>query len=245
MSHELYDASCTNSLIRVLQTHHQTHKRALQLKNLSPCHMSYEWVTNSTYKWVTNFTDWVMLRVNVSCHMWMSHVTRQWVVSMSCVTCACILKHTTEFTIERCSSKIWAIRVTCPCTMSHVNESCHMSMNHVTREWVMSHVNDSCHTWMSHVTREWVVSHVNKSCHTSMSHVTREWDMSHVNETCRAYKFPDTPPGSLWNMSKILIFTSFHILKPCLQFLRELHRYNCNSLQHTATHCSKLHRYSV
>jgi len=63
--------------------------------------------------------------------------------------------------------------------MSHVNESCHTWMSHVTREWVMPHVNESSHTWMSHATREWVMSHVNESCHTWMSHVThrrtRSW----------------------------------------------------------------------
>jgi len=48
------------------------------------------------------------------------------------------------------------------------NESSH------THEWVLSnvmmrdvtHMNESCHTWMSHVTHEWVMSHMNESCHT-------------------------------------------------------------------------------
>ena len=44
--------------------------------------------------------------------------------------------------------------------MSHVNESCHIGMSHVTCEWVMSHRNESCHMWMSHVTFEWITSHV-------------------------------------------------------------------------------------
>jgi len=56
--------------------------------------------------------------------------------------------------------------------MSHMNESCHMWMSHVTCEWVMSHVNESCHIWMSHVTYGWVMSHMNESCHTWRSHVS-------------------------------------------------------------------------
>jgi len=31
---------------------------------------------------------------------------------------------------------------------------------------VMSHMNESCHIWMSHVTYEWVMSHMNESCDT-------------------------------------------------------------------------------
>jgi len=60
--------------------------------------------------------------------------------------------------------------------MSHMNESCHIWMSHVTYEWVMSHMNESCHIWMSH--------HMKESCHIWMSHVTYEWVMSHMNEPC-------------------------------------------------------------
>jgi len=41
--------------------------------------------------------------------------------------------------------------------MSHMNESCHIWMSHVTYEWVMSHMNESCHIWTSHVTYECVI----------------------------------------------------------------------------------------
>ena len=58
--------------------------------------------------------------------------------------------------------------------MSHMKESRHIWMSHVTYEWVMSHMNESCHIWMSHVTYEWVMSHMNESCHLWMSHVTYE-----------------------------------------------------------------------
>jgi len=41
-------------------------------------------------------------------------------------------------------------------------------MSHVTYECVMSHMNESCHIWMSHVTLPWC----------TMRHVTYEWVMS-------------------------------------------------------------------
>jgi len=57
-------------------------------------------------------------------------------------------------------------------------ESCHISMSHVTYQWVMSHVNESLQEGgmaYGHVTYE--------SFHISMSHVTYQWVMSHVNES--------------------------------------------------------------
>ena len=74
--------------------------------------------------------------------------------------------------------------------MSHVKESCHISISHDTYRWVMSHIaatrqqtpprpamshirlshvthtNESYEIWVSHVT------HTNKSYHISVSHVT-------------------------------------------------------------------------
>ena len=54
-----------------------------------------------------------------------------------------------------------------PCTNSN------KWMSHVTHEWVMSHMNESCHTWVKHITRQ----HVNESyriCANHMSHTTYE-----------------------------------------------------------------------
>jgi len=84
--------------------------------------------------------------------------------------------------------------------MSHMNQSCHMWMSHVTYDSVMPRMNQSCHvemsrmqwrvlaffftwhlTWlhrgggMSHVTYESVMSYVNESCHIWISHVTYKW----------------------------------------------------------------------
>ena len=60
-------------------------------------------------------------------------------------------------------------------------------------EWVMSHMNESCHAWMSHVTYAWVMEHTNTSRHTSRGtfirlhayriYHTYEWVMSHRNES--------------------------------------------------------------
>jgi len=53
--------------------------------------------------------------------------------------------------------------------MSHMKESCHIWMSHVTYEGVMSHMNESCHIWMSYVTYEWVTSH--KTSNRQIKHV--------------------------------------------------------------------------
>jgi len=78
--------------------------------------------------------------------------------------------------------------------VSHMNESCHIWMSHVTRECVtserhtMSHVNESCHmrtyshmTWLIHVfscdmTHSYVT--YRRCSNTRRSHVTWEWVMS-------------------------------------------------------------------
>ena len=63
-------------------------------------------------------------------------------------------------------------------------------------EWVTSHMNESRHIWMSHVTHEWVTSHMNKSRHIWTSHVTymneprhiHEWATSHKSQTIHSPK---------------------------------------------------------
>jgi len=74
--------------------------------------------------------------MNESCPMWMSHVTREFVIPYMKESCHRGINHV------------------------NMNESCQIRMSHVTYEWDMSHMNQSSHTWMSHVT------HVNLSCHT-------------------------------------------------------------------------------
>jgi len=136
-----------------------------------------------------------MSYLNKSRHIYMSHVIdkcgRSYMkshITYTWVKCA-----------ELSADSLAVIHVTG--VMSHMNESCHIWMSHVTYEWVMSHMNESCHIWMRHATYHVyvyvyvteVMSHMNvtsrhihivtwrlepKSCHICMSHVT--WVMSHA-----------------------------------------------------------------
>jgi len=131
--------------------------------------------------------------VNESCHMWMSHVTCEWVMS-----------HVNE------SCHMWMSHVTCEWVMSYMNESRHIWMSHVTYGWVMSHMYESCHVCISHVTYlldlvggsgrvgdsgfAWVkidsrfavrvrgMSHTSESWHVRVSHAEYEWDVAHNSE---------------------------------------------------------------
>ena len=66
-----------------------------------------------------------------SCHIWMSHVTYESVMS-----------HTND------SCHIWRSHVTYEWELPHMNESCHIWTSHVTYEGVISHI------WMSHITHK-------------------------------------------------------------------------------------------
>ena len=108
---------------------------------------------------------------------------------------------------------MWQCHIICECVMSHMNESCHIWMSHVTyhkskyywqglqsvkrvvckglcsmnESWLMSHMDEACHIWISCVTYEWVMSHMNESCRIWMSRVTYEWVVAHVNESCHIW----------------------------------------------------------
>ena len=143
------------SHIRMSHVTHYTYKRVTwhdeschTCEWVSPCSMPLSTHQGSEYKrmhvWMSHVTyEWVMSRMNESCHVCMSHVTYEWVVYEAC--------------------HIWWIHVTC------MNKSCHIGMSHVPYEWVMSHI------WMSHVPYKWVVNepcHVYTSRHLWISHVT-------------------------------------------------------------------------
>jgi len=121
-----------------------------------------------------------MSRVSGSCHMWVSRVTVEWVMSYVHESCHISMSRVAMTVYARLSylllcweGHIW-IRHVNHKWMSNVIQMwmSHVWMSHVTREYVMSHMNESCHTWMRHVTYEWVMSHVNASRLVSMSHVT-------------------------------------------------------------------------
>jgi len=125
----------------------------------------------------------------ISCHIWISHVTYEYVVSHMNESC-----HRQMPWASKCR---W---------QSHINASCHRRhawMGHVTYASVMSHMNmsrmnHSCHIWICRVTYEWVMSQtnvlgvevqmtitykcvmsqtsrMNESCHVCISHVTYEY----------------------------------------------------------------------
>jgi len=70
----------------------------------------------------------------------------------------------------------WQSHFTYEWVMSHLKESCHVGMTHVTYERVTSRRNELFHIWISHVKHQFVMSHVKESRHMGMSHVT------HMNE---------------------------------------------------------------
>jgi len=66
--------------------------------------------------------------MNEACHIWMSHVT-----------CESVMSHMNQ----SCLAYEWVT--------SHMNQSCHNWMRHVTYEWATAQMKESCHIWMSHV----------------------------------------------------------------------------------------------
>jgi len=113
-----------------------------------------------------------MLHMDEPCHIWMSHVTYEKVMSQMYESCHIWMSHVpSNLTHLKCDMS----PVTYVWVMSHTNESSHCWMGHVTYESVTWHMSESCHICMSHVTYEWAMWHMNKSCHIWMSHVTYEW----------------------------------------------------------------------
>ena len=74
-------------------------------------------------------TQIVMSHINVSCHVWMSHVTYEWVMSHM---------------IESCHIQMVYMNERTQIVMSHMNEPYHIWMIHVTYEWALWM---SPHTW--------------------------------------------------------------------------------------------------
>jgi len=149
-------------------------------KQVMPCHIwkriATSHMSHVLYGWVTSLLDQPH-------HLWISHVSCEWVMSRMNESCPM-----SSSTSPRAHTSL---------VMSHMNESCHIRMSHVLHEWVMSHMTESfhkskkrvlpCHMWMSHVTYEWVTSHMDESCHIWLSpftgarnesyHITYEWEL--------------------------------------------------------------------
>ena len=100
-------------------------------------------------------------------HVWLSHVTPDNLISKQSPS-----ERSRSIEIKSHEKHIHeSYHAHKPDNVTHVNESCYKY------QWVMSHMNESCHVWMSHVTYGWVMSHMNASCHIRMSHVT------HMNQS--------------------------------------------------------------
>jgi len=148
------------------------------------CHIRVK----SCHVWMSHVTyEWVMSRMNESCHVWMSHVTYEWVMSRMNESCHILISHVPYAWVVQKAKASWL------CSMGHVK----YASNYVTYESVMSCMNESCSLWMSHFTLAWFMSHrfflqeAKASLLAAMiyvtyasSHVTYEWVMSHMNESC-------------------------------------------------------------
>ena len=231
------DASTCCWCINMLHIYqHMWMHHAIWVQPISMSHVSYGWVRSrmneSCHVWMRRVMyEWAMSHVDESRHVWVSrnvtdvnshveYVVRSYVMRLTHIGLTHIL-----WCINTCyrsgeSCRIcWCI-ITCEWGLyewvtSHVNESCHVWMSHVTFEWVMSRINESCHIWivMSHMN-----SHVNyvdaspnmseayvvASRHIWMSHVTYEWDMSPMNSHI---DYVDASP----NMSEAYMSESRHI----------------------------------
>jgi len=105
----------------------------------------------------------------------------------------------TSGVIDGCVISIWMSCVIDGFVISHVDESCHIWMHHVTHGCIMTHTKDteltyyrpcsplphtivstSHHIYMSHVTYECIMSNINESCRIWMSHVAYECIVWHM-----------------------------------------------------------------
>ena len=104
-----------------------------------------------------------MLHLWESYHMWIKHVTYEWVMSHMNTG----MSHVTQEGV-----------------ISYVNESCHIWMSRISYKYT----NESYYTWRGHITYEWVMSRMIQSCHVRMSHITHEWVIEwvipHMNGSC-------------------------------------------------------------
>jgi len=190
--------------------------------------------------------------IKESCHIWMSHVIYEWVMSHmneSCQTHKWVMSHThpTAKTLGVCMSPVSHMNRSCHTWMIHVthmHKSCHIRMSHVTYEWVMPHMNVSCHKWLSHVTHEWVVSRhcdsLERTATYQLSHVAQVFDpttthwnslqltATHINESCHA-----EISGCKWVIFQRILTWLISAIgsRVSMNHVRLQH-----TLQHTATH---------
>ena len=83
----------------------------------------------------------------VSFHIWMGHVTYEWVTLRRNDVCHMRIRHFTEEYFMSCRNEAHRNE-----SLSPRNEYYHMGMSHVTQECVKLHMIKSCHIVKSHVT---------------------------------------------------------------------------------------------
>ena len=137
-------------------------------------------------------------RMDVSCHVWMCHVTYGEVMSYirgSCHIWGMYVTYEGVMSYIRGSCHIWKdishMKESCQTWGGHVTsaESCHIWRGHVRYEEVMSHsrirvlhMKESCHICKSHdfIPGMFMLS----NCHVWRSHVTYEGVMSDMKGSC-------------------------------------------------------------
>jgi len=140
-----------------------TLKYAKTLPKMSMPYLTCEWVL--AHIWMSHGThmneslhtyEWVMARTrmghgNESCHILMRHAN----MNVSCLIWMTHVTYTCHVSYERLMSRI---NESCHVLMSHVNVDVSRVNESCQYEWVMSHMDDLCHVymscliWMSHVT---------------------------------------------------------------------------------------------
>jgi len=140
----------------------------------------------------------------------------------------------------------------------HMNGSYHSYMNslyqiwtsQVTHGWVMSHIDESCHTWMSHVThtgtnQRWTHSQCIHTITPSPLSPPLSLSQSHLHTWSRTISH--TPLFHTQFLTHSINLSHSHPHSHTLTLLHA-HRQgrsaesttHCNTLQHTATHCNTL-----
>ena len=138
------------------------------------CHMS---IIHFTYGGVLPFSWiyapwWCKTLMYESCHTCMSHVTHEWVISRMYEPCPTGMSHITHGWVLPHMHASWGVHDTNVCRHTYINTPCHRSTSHVTYEGGISHMYESCHIRMNHITHVWVMSHTDESGYT-MSHITQ------------------------------------------------------------------------
>jgi len=191
---------------------HSVHVCIQYLQNLYTCIHVYIYTLLSCHVRIGHFAyEWVVSRMNESCHVWMSRVAYVEVGLMELV-----YREPATWWKERPAEFIYMYTYiyiyvyVCTIVISHMNEACRIWMRHFAYEWVMSHMNDhvtyeevgcreivyrELETWWKERPAEFIYLYtymhiyvyVLVSSHTWMRHVAYEWVTSSMKESCHVW----------------------------------------------------------